>query len=202
MAQLSKRLNTLYKQLGVPRPEDVFKLFENNSEVVAEIVREALERVLDEVRNRSRSGALKGYSAVKVKADDVKSIRLPRSGYVLPGITEWLVFVQPSPHHESLDLSVFEVLDQGRPEIKNPHGVYPLWGALINVQRRRIGDTRIEPRSPDQRGDIPFTTVNRENWIAEVPARNLYDLALKRAKDKLTIKGLDRQWDVIKVGFD
>lgn len=204
MAQPSRRLRRLIKQLGFIPPEEVFARFEADSEFVAEETRLALERVLEEVQNASRGHALDGYKAVKEKADSVGKIILPKSGYTISDITEWIVYVKPVRHHEDMDLSVFELIDQGRPEITQP-GLYPLWGAefLINV-KRNPSDTRPEPRSKGQKGNVPFMTVGGigDYTIPAVQGKLLYESALRRAKDQLTVKGLNRRWDVVKVGLD
>lgn len=204
MAKLTRRLKRLMKQLGVPEPDEVFRAYEDDSELVAEETRQALERVLKEVQKASRSGALDGYEAVREKANEVGKIILPKSGFTISDITEWVIYVKPVKHHEDMDLSVFELIDQGRPEITKP-GRYPLWGAefLVNVSRNP-SDVRPEPRKAGQKGNVPIVTVGGKNnvTLAPVPAKLLYDAALRRAKDQLSVKGLDRQWDVIKVGLD
>lgn len=219
MAQFPRRLKTLANQLGVPTPDDVKAIFEEDSETVAEIVRESLENVIKQVQSGSQTGALDGYIAVKRKADEATKLVLRNSGIDLSGNYEWIIFTAPSAQHAELDLNLFNLLDRGRPALpkKQDGKPYPLWGALANVTRSNARiqgsegslkagrnpsaqtDFRQEPRQQNQRSNlIPFTF----GPIQAVPGQHLYEAALRRAKDRLTVKGLNRRWDVIKVGFE
>ncbi len=223
MAKMRRRVRTLCNQLGVPLPEEVFALFEGDAEETAEIVRRALSDILDEIKLKSSTGTLEGYSAVKIPLTEKQEIILPQTSFSVVGNFEWFIYVEASGDHQKLDLNVFDALDQGRPQLKRrtvAEGPYPLWNSgfgVENLSNRRVIGTKKKLTIAEGSGDGPRRT--NETWrgkgnvpkgtrmpvsygpLARIEPLNLYDAALRRAKDRLSVKGLSRRWDVIKVGF-
>jgi hypothetical protein len=221
MAKMRRRVKTLCNQLGVPLTEDVFSTFEEDAEITAEIVRLALSDILDEIKLKSSTGTLDGYKAVKIPLKEKQEVILPQSRFSVVGNFEWLIYVEARAEHIKLDLNVFEALDQGRPPLRQrslAEGPYPLWNSSFGgVENRRVVSTKKRLSIGEGSGDGPRRTNEALRGkgnvpkglripvtygpVAEVKGLNLYDAALRRAKDRLSVKGLSRRWDVIKVGF-
>jgi len=223
MAKMRRRVKTLCNQLGVPLPEEVFAAFEEDAEITAEIVRLALSDILDEIKLKSTTKTLDGYKAVKIPIKEKQEVILPQSRFSVVGNFEWFIYVEASSYHQSIDLNVFDGLDQGRPALPERGGKpYPLWNAdllaevgqsnrrvtstskRLSIQNRQVRNLQGATRTPDSLrsgGRTEEAIAFTQGPIAEVKGLNLYDAALRRAKDRLSVKGLSRRWDVIKVGF-
>lgn len=222
MAKMRRRVRTLCNQLGIPLPEAVFALFEEDAEQTAEIVRLALSDILDEIKGKSSTGTLENYKAIKIPVQERQEVILPQTRFSVVGNFEWFIYVETTdPVHLALNINVFDALDQGRPALpkrRPSEGPYPMWNReFANVSDPRIkGSSRRLQIGGSTQGRAVYRDTERYRTqkppaylevpasmgpLRAVPALNLYDAALRRAKDRISVKGLSRRWDVIKVGF-
>lgn len=224
MGKLPGRLNRLAKQLGVPTPEDVIKLFEEDSSAAADVLVDVLDTMIKSINANSRSGVLSGYKAVKEPVG-VTRIRLAKSGIDLSGNYEWIVYVKAPSDHAGAKTNVFDIIDEGRPELPYREKPYALWAAAL---RKQPGSKSVRTRKPfptnarvTQSGDrvagnYPLAAsrvsasrqgrgkgergtpmVFSRGPLALIPAKLLYERALTRAKDRLSVKGLSQYFDVV-----
>lgn len=222
MAKLPQRVNRLAKQLGFPTPEAVIEAFEKDAGLAADVLVDVLDNIIAQINANSRSNVLGGYKAVKEKISKKTIVRLAKSGIDLSGNYEYLVYVK-SGH--SKKVNIFDRIDEGRPELPWREKPYALWSAALRrdaeTKKRRINvpfpsNARVSqqgdaiagqyPLGPDQvsasrqargkRGKGRPMVFSR-GPLAAIPAKNLYERALARAKDRLAVKGLSQYFEVI-----
>lgn len=220
MARFSKKDKKFAEDIGVDT-DNIRQSLATASAIAAIEVQEVLQRMLDDLTSTSESGALQGYRAILTPAN-TPAIRLRVSGVVLRGL-EWVIFVEAPSWHQDIDLNVFDLLDQGRPQLPKDGTLYPLWGVnepgqsrlpvsggraggrfSVAAQIDRLGAIRKEPRFAGQK---PADGGSRSLRISQGPIRkvepkDLYRRAFKIAKDRLRKRGikLGRDvWDLIYV---
>lgn len=220
MAGMSKAAKRMAEALGVD-PDSIRQNLAASSRLAATEVQKVLQRMLDDLISTSESGALAGYRAILVEAD-APAIRLRTYGEMFRGF-EWVIFVEAPPWHQKIDLNVFDLLDQGRPQLPKDGTLYPLWGETepgasripsgggrvggrfsVIAQIDKLGAIRKEPRFAGQKppdGDSSSLRIS-QGPIRAVDPKNLYRRALKIARDRLQRRGikLGRDvWDLIYV---
>ena len=217
MAVLSKQAKKMAEALGVD-PDSIRQNLAASSRLAATEVQTVLQRMLNDLISTSESGALRGYRAILVEAD-TPAIRLHVYGEVFKGF-EWVVFVEAPPWHQEIDLNVFDLLDQGRPQLPKDGTLYPLWGETepgtaripsgggraggrfsVAAQIDKLGAIRKEPRFAGQK---PPDSASRSLRISQGPIRavapkDLYRRAFKIAKRRISnLVGKD-VWQLIYV---
>ena len=203
MAGFSKQARKMAETLGVD-PDSIRQSLATSSRLAATEVQEVLQRMLDDLASTSESGALAGYRAILAEAN-TPPVRLRVSGETLRGF-EWVVFVEAPPWHQEIDLNVFDLLDQGRPQLPKDGTLYPLWGETepgtaripsgggraggrfsVAAQIDKLGAIRKEPRFAGQK---PPDSASRSLRISQGPIRkvepkDLYRRAFKIAKRRI-----------------
>ena len=220
MARFSKKDRKMAETIGVD-PDSIRQSLATDAAIAATEVQEVLQRMLDDLTSTSESGALSGYR-VHLSPANTPPVRLRVSGETLKGF-EWVIFVEAPPWHQDIDLNVFDLLDQGRPQLPKDGTLYPLWGVTepgesrlpagggraggrfsVAAQIDKLGAIRKEPRSVGQKptaGDSRSLRIS-QGPIRKVDPKDLYLRAFKIAKDRLRRKGirLGRDvWDLIYV---
>ena len=216
----SKRTKEIAEQLGISLQGIKFNL-ELSADIASKIAIEVLDSILKDLITTSKSGALRGYHAVRIESKS-KSLRLRRAGETIPkGSYFWVVTVLPSENHQSLGLNVFNILDEGRKRITGT-GPYPMWGlsprgdlrvpggatnipgkrgkSIVQSSSELLSAIRAEPRSiPSVKKSDRDRLVFARGPIDEVDPLNLYDRAFVIAKRKVTHL-FPGTWDVVLVG--
>lgn len=214
---LSRRALAFAARMNVA-PDQIRSALENEGEVAAQEVVDALQRIIDDLISTSGSGALQGYTSFAEQNPVDTTIRLPKSGVTLKGKFEWFVTVVASSNHQQLDLNVFNILDSGRKALpkRNPksEGPYPLWGADSGGRIRgrgaggsivKKGSAKVIRGEPRKRSGSTAANKNLGTGklqatygpIAATDALNLYDRALKIAKDRLSGVVTPGIWNVV-----
>lgn len=222
MAKLPQRVQRLAKQLGMATPEEVIEAFEKDAGLAADILVDVLDNIIAQINANSRSGVLNGYKAVKEKITKKTVVRLAKSGIDLSGGYEYLVYVK-SAH--SKKVNIFDRIDEGRPELPKRDKPYSLWSAALRREagskKRRTNvpfpsNARVTERGDAIVGNYPLgpeqVSASRQargkkgkgtpmvfsrGPLAAIPAKNLYERAEARAKDRLAVKGLSKYFEVV-----
>lgn len=207
MASKAQILNALERAIGVTEQE-LSRYIEAEVESSFSFVEDEFNRVLDELRGNSISGTFESYE-VEVERDTT-TVNLPRSGRSIRLPTATFYVKSPNPN-----LNVFDIIDQGRPELpRKNQGAYPMWSlrnpTLTATERRRDpvtgrfafslpAERSAGIRPANQRNKLtgsypPNADQQPATWskgpIAAVPARNLYDRILTNALKKLSRRRL------------
>ncbi len=216
----TKKARDMAKTLGI-KPEDLFENFGEAAYFAALEVGKVLDNVLYDLQRSSESGALDGYHSVVAPISSQTKIHFRKAGFSISGKgLEWIVWVEASSHHQSIDLNVFDILDVGRPKLPyKGDSVYPMWGVTpegptrvtpggrvggrfsLARQIEKITAVRREPRSSgnDRSVDGSPLRLFTHGPVSKQNPANLYQRAFKRAKSRLGNLGYRGLWDVIYV---
>lgn len=224
MAQLSRRVARLAKQLGVDTLEEVQEAYTVDSNRAAQRVEEALKKVLKDLQSSSPTEVFSKYKVVKERLSDKTTLKLRKSGLEVTGTWDWLIYVEGPDEY-----NLFDVLDEGRKELPYRTKPYPLWGAALRERKSpppekfpsnsRVsgvglrGSGKLAVNNPygagrsaafggseRPRGGQGDPMVFSRGPISAIKEKKLYERALERAKEAL--KGTGFEWEVIIVQRD
>lgn len=207
MARLSKQVREWVDVIGIS-PSAV-------AEALVEINRDIRDVVIDEVNNviennlsqGGRSHSLVGYQADYQRTDELK-VNLGGETF---GIPNYNVYVRAPDWHEGLPrpLNVFDLIDEGRPELPKRQAVYTVWSwrgrnQALNIPegrggsniRRQLEGPNFSPSRPEPRSaQGPFISppprrLFTRGPLKAVPGRKLYSRIMSNIRRKLRQQGL------------
>lgn len=184
MAVVSRRVDKLAKRLGLVNftRESVSSALNRDALGVANLVYNALQRQIDQINAESKTNALAGYSAKVVHVANTTKVKLFKSGVDLSGDYEYAVYVEPSGAHNAFGINVFDILDAGRPALRErskDESPYPLWGTPARGKPYKESNARISVggsvRGPGGKFTIAKATSVKRAIIRPEPRKAAYD---------------------------